>query len=300
MMTGGMKGKSERLAEKKEDIVELNRVYNEDCIGPNGMCRLSDKSIDLLFCDLPYGSTNCAWDSIIPFDLLWEQYKRIIKPDGVIVLTGTNPFASMLLASNPAMYRYEWIWDKTRGYNFQQANYQPMRSHEQCLVFSHSNAVFSAGNLTARYNPIKTDIHIVHKSGTPSKTEVLHDNNWQALNKEHEGFFPKSIITIPKDDRQRKKLGKTLGLKVHKTTKPIKLVEYFIETYTTENDVVLDNAMGGGTSGIAAVNTNRNYIGFEWNAKNPQEYYHDCVGWIEWAKRNRAQFYPCPNSEREY
>src|SRR3990167_2917758 len=130
----------------------INQVWNADCL--EAMKLIADRSIDMILCDLPYGTTACSWDTIIPFEPLWEQYKRIIKDNGAMVLTANNPFSSRLVCSNLEMYRYEWIWDKIRGYNFQQANFAPMKNHEQILVFSKSPAIYNTKG-TCNYNPQK-------------------------------------------------------------------------------------------------------------------------------------------------
>ena len=231
-------------------IEELkNTVIQGDCL--EVMKQIPDKSIDMILADLPYGTTACKWDTIIPFEPLWEQYKRIIKDNGAIVLTANNPFASRLVCSNLEMYRYEWIWNKIRGYNFQQANYSPMKNHEQVLVFSKSPAIYNKKG-TCNYFPQKTDIEIKHKSGTPTKTNNLRDNAstlLKALNKEHNGFFPLSIQEFSKEKKS-----------LHPTQKPVALFEYLIKTYTNEGDMVLDNVAGSGTTGVACKNLNRNYI----------------------------------------
>lgn len=219
---------------------------------------IPDKSIDMILCDLPYGTTACKWDVVIPFDKLWEQYNRIIKDNGAIVLFGNEPFSSHLRMSNIKNYRYDWKWNKKRGYNFQQANYAPMRNYEDICVFSKKPAIFCKSG-SCRYYPIKTNTDIVHKSGTPTKTKVLRDDAstlLKPLNKEHRGFFPKSIIEFEKDKPA-----------IHPTQKPVALLEYLIKTYTNENDLVLDNCMGSGSTGVACINTNRNFIGIELDDK---------------------------------
>jgi len=234
----------------------IGQVTCGDCL--EVMKGIDDKSIDMILCDLPYGTTACKWDTIIPFEPLWEQYKRIIKSNGVIVLTANNPFASLLVCSNLEMYRYEWIWDKVRGYNFQQANFAPMKNHEQILVFSNLPAIYNKKG-TCNYFPIKTNMEIIHKSGTPTKTENLRDGAstlLKPLKKEHQGFFPLSIQVFKKDFKS-----------LHPTQKPLALFEYLIKTYTNEGNLILDNCAGSGTTGIAAMNTNRRFILIE---KEPQ------------------------------
>lgn len=216
---------------------------------------IPNKSVDMILCDLPYGTTACKWDSIVPFDPLWEQYKRIIKDNGAIVLFGNEPFASVLRMSNLTMYRYDWCWDKTRGYNFQQANYAPMKCHEYIMVFSKNPAIFSSRGSMAYY-PIKTNLEIEHKSGAPTNTEVLHKSTFKPLCKKQRGYYPLSILTFKKDNG-----GK------HPTQKPVALLEYLIRTYTREGEVVLDNCMGSGSTGVACLNTDRNFIGIELDEK---------------------------------
>jgi site-specific DNA-methyltransferase (adenine-specific) len=150
------------------------------------------------------------------------------------------------------MFRYDWVWDKTRGNNFQQANYAPMKSHELVLVFSHSPAIYAGTSPTMHYYPQKTGLHVVHRSGAPSKSQVLHKHNMAPLRKEQRGFFPKSIQTFPKDKDNH-----------HKTQKPVALGEYLIRTYTCEDETVLDNTMGSGSFGVAAINMGRRFIGIE-------------------------------------
>lgn len=227
-------------------MIDLN---HGDCL--ELMKDIPDKSIDMILCDLPYGTTACKWDNIIPFEPLWEQYKRVIKDSGAIVLFGNEPFASKLRLSNIEMYRYDWIWNKTRGNNFQQANYAPMKSHENIMVFSKKPAIYSS-NGSMLYYPIKTNLEIEHKSGVPTNTKVLHNSTFKPLCKKQSGYYPLSIITFKKDNRAK-----------HPTQKPVALLEYLIKTYTNENDVVLDNCMGSGSTGVACVNTNRSFIGFE-------------------------------------
>lgn len=231
-------------------MLEINKIYNEDCL--MGMQKIDDKSIDMILCDLPYGTTGCKWDAIIPFDKLWEQYKRIIKDNGAIILFAVNPFASNLIMSNPKMYRYEWIWDKTRGSNFQQANFAPMKSHEQILVFSKKPAIYTKkGSMV--YYPQKTEgKEYISKMGNSGN--IVRDKGNNSLKKietKQSGRYPLSIQTFKKDG------------KIHPTQKPVSLLEYLIRTYTSENELILDNCMGSGSTAIACLKTNRNYIGFE-------------------------------------
>jgi site-specific DNA-methyltransferase (adenine-specific) len=222
--------------------MELNVVYNEDCL--EGMNRIDDKSIDMILCDLPYGTTACKWDTIIPFEPLWEQYERIIKDKGAIVLTASQPFTSKLVVSNIELFKYSWIWEKDQGVNFQLVNYQPLKLHEDILVFSKK---------THNYYPQGLLPCSINKNNKFKGGNLGHCGS-EKKRKEYEQKFtnyPKSII----------KFNKERGL--HPTQKPVELFEYLIKTYTKEGDIVLDNCMGSGTTAIACMNTNRNFIGFE-------------------------------------
>jgi len=222
-----------------------NTVLHGDCL--ELMKDIDDKSIDMILCDLPYGTTACKWDVIIPFDLLWEQYKRIIKDNGAIVLTASQPFTSALVMSNPKMFKYEWIWDKKLPSGTQIAKYRPMQRHENILVFS---------NGTPKYYPIKTQQKertgkIYSKSDS---SPLAYDDGVLKTYKEKN---PQSIIEFYKRDK----------LMTHPTQKPVALFEYLIKTYTNEGDLVLDNCAGSGTTAIACINTNRKYILMEQEQK---------------------------------
>ena len=230
-------------------MLEINRIYNMDCL--EGMRYIDDKSIDMILCDLPYGITACKWDSVIPFEPLWEQYNRIIKKHGAIVLTATQPFASMLVMSNPKGFKYEWVWDKVRPSGFQVVKYKPMQRHENVLVFtSKGERVNYYPIMELRDKPVKGRV-VSNSESSPlkysdGKTRIYTHKN------------PQSIIVFPKPNRT-----------IHPTQKPVALLEYLIKTYTSEGELVLDNCMGSGTTAIACINTDRNYIGFELN----KEYY---------------------------
>ena len=225
-------------------MIELNKIYNEDCL--EGMKRIPDKSVDMILCDLPYGTTACKWDTIIPFEPLWEQYERVIKDNGAIVLTASQPFTSNLVMSNPNIFKYEWIWDKKNVSNPFIAKYQPLKQHESILVF---------GKGTVNYYPIMTPRDKVRKY----KDKY---GGGEAFNKKGTGEkeytlkfkYPKSILEYTNAIQKGK---------IHPTQKPVTLFEYLIRTYTNENETILDNCMGSGTTAIACINTNRNFIGFE-------------------------------------
>ena len=224
-------------------MIELNRIYNEDCL--EGMKRIPDGSIDMILCDLPYGTTACKWDTVIPFEPLWEQYNRIIKDNGAIVLTASQPFTSNLVMSNPKMFKYEWIWNKTRPTGSMLAKKRPLKEHECILVFYKKQPT---------YNPQMTKAErIVEKERIVNKGEV--NGNVRLKRKFDNGglAYPRSIQVFANPNHNS----------LHPTQKPVELFEYLIKTYTAEGEIVLDNCIGSGTTAIACINTNRNYIGFE-------------------------------------
>ena len=221
-------------------MIELNKIYNEDCL--EGMKRIDDKSVDMILADLPYGTTRNKWDSIIPLDSLWEQYNRVIKDNGAIVLTAQTPFDKVLGCSNLKYLKYEWIWQKTEATGFLNAKKMPLKNHENILVFYKKQPT---------YNPQFT----VGKPYSYKKDGISSDNYGGSKGTDlivNEGSRHPLTVQIFKKDK---------GL--HPTQKPVALFEYLIQTYTNENETVLDNVMGSGTTAIAAINTNRNYIGFE-------------------------------------
>ena len=200
--------------------------------------------VDMILADLPYGTTACAWDSVIPFEPLWAQYKRLIKPRGAVVLFGSQPFTSALVMSNPGWFKYEWVWDKKLATGFLDANRKPMKRHENIVVFSDSaiiyNPQFEKG--TPYKRPPKADF------AGYGKFELLAGCN------ETGDRYPTSIIEI--SNANRNKDG-------HPTQKPVALLEYLIRTYTNEGETVLDNTMGSGSTGVAAMLTGRRFIGIE-------------------------------------
>ena len=231
-------------------MIELNKIYNEDCL--EGMKRIPDKSVDMILCDLPYGTTACKWDTIIPFEPLWEQYVRIIRDDGAIVLTASQPFTTRLIASNMKKFCYLWVWDKKFGANFVQAKRQPLKTHEDVVVFSKSGKMPSYfPRMVLRDTPIK-------KGGNkPSQAIPI------AVTKASEDFWNTGKVYDKKFPTSQISFNVREGRGLHPTQKPVALFEYLISTYTREGETVLDNCMGSGTTAIAAINTNRNFIGFE-------------------------------------
>ena len=231
----------------------MSYIKQGDCL--ELMKEIKDKSIDLILCDLPYGTTACSWDIVIPFEDLWKQYNRIIKDNGAIVLFGQEPFSSQLRLSNLSMYRYDWIWQKQKPSNFQLMNYQPGRVQENIMVFSKAKACYVSNNNTMNYFPIKEMREKVRYSNAKMySNNVLNNYNTSDNYKTYTDKMPTTILKFNTDSK-----------KIHPTQKPVALLEYLIKTYTNENDVVLDNCMGSGSTIIACINTNRQYIGFEKN-----------------------------------
>ena len=237
--------------------VELNKIYNEDCL--EGMNRIPNGSVDMILCDLPYGTTACKWDTIIPFEPLWEQYERIIKDDGAILLFGSEPFSSKLRLSNQILYKYDWVWDKITGANFLNVKYQPLKNIENIMVFSKGR-ITNGKRQPIKYNPQGFEITELEKENTSDyngsfgNSSVKKGKRYKTTGKN----YPKCILTF-KRDKER----------LHPTQKPVALFEYLIKTYTNEGETVLDNCMGSGTTAIASMRTGRNYIGFELD----EEYY---------------------------
>ena len=208
------------------------------------MKRIPDQSIDCIITDPPYWTTACKWDTVIPFDKMWEQLKRIIKPNGAIVLFGSEPFSSALRMSNIKQYKYDWIWEKDRPTGMFLKDIQPMKYHEIISVFWKEKLM---------YNPQMWEGKKSHSIWKSDKRTSEH--YWEYKHKMNEYWnmkFPRSIIVEKKEHPP-----------IHPTQKPVALIEYLIRTYTNEWETVLDFTMGSGTTAIACINTNRNYIGFE-------------------------------------
>ena len=222
-------------------MVKLNEIYNEDCL--EGMKRIPDGSVDMILCDLPYGLTASKWDTVIPNELLWEQYERVIKDNGAIVLFGNEPFSSHLRMSNIKNYRYDWKWDKVRGSNFATVNRRPFNSFEDIMVFYKKQPTYNPQFWQGKPYEQKQGYVGEGKQTGLSRKEVVTKSDGRR--------YPLSIIRFSKEN----------GL--HPTQKPIPLFEYLIKTYTNKGETVLDNCMGSGTTAIACMNTERNFIGFE-------------------------------------
>ena len=200
---------------------------------------IPNNSIDMILCDLPYGTTACKWDTIIPFEPLWEQYKRIIKDKGAIVLTAIQPFTSALVMSNVKMFKYEWVWNKKQQGNHGLAKYQPLKIHENVLVFGGK-----------KYFPQMVKGKERKKGGYGMGNSIATGMK-EIQPRLSDEYYPKSILEISNANKKGR---------LHPTQKPVALFEYLIKTYTIENDTVLDNCAGSGTTGVACKNLNRNYI----------------------------------------
>jgi site-specific DNA-methyltransferase (adenine-specific) len=217
------------------------------------MEQIPNKSVDMILCDLPYGTTACKWDIVIPFDELWERYNRIIKDNGAICLFGSEPFSSKLRMSNLSCYKYDWIWRKPRGTGHLNAKKQPLRDVENISVFYKKQCVynpqFTKGEPYSALKGGKTSR--VSESGTTTYGKFMNGAEYR---NDNDGFrYPKQVIEFGVVERGT----------VHPTQKPVELLEYLIKTYTNENDIVLDNCMGSGSTGVAAKNLNRDFIGIE-------------------------------------
>lgn len=217
------------------------QLYQGDCL--ECMKMIPDKSIDMILCDLPYGTTACKWDTIIPFEPLWEQYNRIIKDDKAIVLFGSEPFSTELRHSNLKMFKYDWIWEKEQGANFMLCKFQPYKVHETISVFSKK---------THLYVPQMT-VGKPYISGKGTSGDITGNVKKKQV-KNNGTRYPRSI--------QRFTTDKNKG-SFHPTQKPVSLLEYLIRTYTNEGETVLDNCMGSGSTGVACANINRDFIDIE-------------------------------------
>lgn len=225
-------------------------LINSDCLVE--MNSIQDGSIDMILCDLPYGTTACKWDTVIPFEPLWAQYERIIKDDGAIVLFGSEPFSSRLRLSNIKLYRYDWVWDKVNLYTGSLlANKRPLKRHENIMVFYKKQPVYNKQYRKGQPYAMTRNTKGVgeYASNTYQRVKTVNNGNHN----------PCSILEIEGGNKSEKGL--------HPTQKPVALMEYLIKTYTNPGDVVLDNCMGSGTTGVACINTGRNFIGIELDEK---------------------------------
>ena len=257
-----------------------NRIdlYHGDCL--EEMDKIANDSIDLILCDLPYGTTDThgkkkdgssrllKWDCVIPLDLLWEQYKRVLnKNHGVVVLTADQPFTSQLVLSNIDWFKYEWIWKKKKTTGFLTANYRPMKQTEDIVVFSPlgASAASHKANKCMRYNPQGLIPKKVKKKNNPARLGMfLHNPEHMGKGNKllHETEYTQEFTGYPSEIIE---FG--LDKAIHPTQKPVALMEYLIKTYSNKGDLVLDNCMGSGTTGVACVRTNRKFIGIEKDEK---------------------------------
>ena len=214
---------------------------------------IPDKSIDMILCDLPYGTTASSWDKIINADDLWQQYERIIKDNGAIVLFASGQFTYKLISSNEKIYRYKWIWFKTKRGNFVNAKNRPMTSYEEILVFSKGTTA-NGSKIKMKYYP--QGLIPIHKINIDNGTRF---GTMAGKRPSHKKETIQEWTNYPFDVLQFESVGKP----IHPTEKPVALLEYLIKTYTNEGETVLDNCMGSGSTGVACVNTNRNFIGIE-------------------------------------
>lgn len=231
-------------------MLERNQIYLGDCL--EIMKDIPDKSVDMILCDLPYGITGCKWDSVIPLESLWIQYKRIIKKGGTIVLTAVNPFAANLITTNYKWYRHEFVWQKSNHSNPLNAKHMPLRIHELVLIFSENPPKYYPQGLI--------EVNKITKQG------IKVSENIRDAVREKEYF--QKYSNYPKSIQYFKNQSNT----VHSTQKPVKLFEWIIKTYSLEGDLVLDNCAGSGTTAIACLNTNRDYILIE----KEQKYFDIC------------------------
>jgi site-specific DNA-methyltransferase (adenine-specific) len=226
-------------------------IIKGDCL--KVMDKMIEKGVkvDAIITDPPYGTTACKWDSIIPFEAMWERLNKVIKLNGAIVLFGSEPFSSALRMSNIKNYKYDWVWDKVKGTGFLNANRQPMRNHELIHLFYKKQCLYNPQKTTGHKNK-KSIRRVGHQAGeTYGKTNK--DNIYESTER-----YPRSIQVFSSD---------TQNSSLHPTQKPVKLLEYLIKTYTNENEIVLDFTMGSGTTGVACVNTRRRFIGVEKDEK---------------------------------
>lgn len=231
--------------------IEHNKIYNEDCL--EGMKRIPGKSVDMILADLPYGTTASKWDSIIDFEKLWVEYERIISDNGAIVLTASGSFTHKVISSNEKLFKYKWIWIKSRPGNFVNANNRPMTKYEEILVFSKGNTANGSKN-KMKYNP--QGLIEVNKT---AKASPKRFGTMAGKRPSHQKRFKQKYTNYPVDILEYNSLGSYS----HPTQKPVPLFEYLIKTYTDEGETVLDNVIGSGTTAIACINTGRNFIGFE-------------------------------------
>ena len=244
-------------------MIELDKIYNEDCL--EGMKRIPDGSVDAIICDLPYGTTRNAWDSVIPLDKLWEQYKRIAKKNAAICLFAQTPFDKVLGCSNLEWLKYEWIWEKEMGTGYLNAKKMPLKNHENILVFYRELPTYNP-NMRQGFEPYK------YKSGDQGTNYGNHESVITISNGER---YPLSVLNYNRDSDS-----------FHPTQKPVDLLRYLIRTYSNEGDTILDNCMGSGTTAVACIREKRHFIGFELD----KEYFDKACKRIDAERRQLTLF----------
>jgi site-specific DNA-methyltransferase (adenine-specific) len=228
----------------------LIKLYEGDCL--EIMPTLLDKSIDMILCDLPYGTTACKWDTIIPFELLWAQYKRLIKDNGAIVLTASQPFTSALVMSNPGWFKYCWVWSKVRVTGHLDAKREPLKEHEDVCIFYKNQCTYNPQMVTGESH-VRGPWGKRKNGNCEVYAPFKDDSTCQNISNE---YYPKTIIEFRSEMQS-----------IHPTQKPVALFEYLIRTYTNEGDTVMDNCAGSGTTGVACLNTKREGILIEKDVK---------------------------------
>ena len=234
----------------------LGRFYNADCF--DVFKEMPDGCVDMVLCDLPYGTTACKWDTVIPFEPLWAEYKRVCKPNAAIVLTASQPFTSALVMSNPKMFKYCWVWEKTKPSGFMNAKARPLKNHEDVVVFSGSRCDAAGGADNMNYYP-QGLVSVTKKTKNSGKVRAgVRSLPRQAEYTQEWSCYPNSVLQIASEITT-----------FHPTQKPVALFEYLIRTYTNEGDLVLDNCAGSGTTAVACENLKRRWVCIE----KEKEYY---------------------------
>lgn len=260
----------QKTHEEKDKIINtqtpIDIIYNMDCI--HGMSNIKNEYVDLICTDLPYGLTECKWDTPIDLNKLWQEYTRILKPYGTIILFGQQPFTSRLVTSNYDMFKYSLVWHKSKPGGFAQAPYRVLCEHEDILIFSFGKTAKNALNKMT-YNPQGTiPCHKIMK-GKTGDTEHRENRKTQSDYLQTVTNYPRSILKFGND-----------GNTIHPTQKPLELIEYLIKTFSNEGEVVLDSCIGSGTTAVACINTGRHFIGYELDT----EYYGKCMNRIKTSK----------------
>lgn len=266
-------------------MIEIDKIYNEDCL--EGMKRIDDFSVDLVLCDPPYGTTSCAWDSVIPLEPMWEQFKRVTKPTAPMVLFGSQPFTSLLITSNLEEYREELVWLKNRPPSGLNKNSRHMKIHENIEVFSKEGKytfnpqkwlVEAKEFLTQRKTFIENEYIGENLYGTTKRTRQADDGT----------RYPISIVSsrLPQSPSYSKRYKQGTEVRIHPTQKPVELMRYLTRTFSNPGDVILDPCMGSGSTAVAALMEGRHFIGFE----TDKGYYDKAVERIEKLRRNPTLF----------